>query len=216
VIVDDTLLVANMNIPSRELAGIPLHVVGPGGRVLRSFGENREGYRYDLGAAMMRYLAPAGPSRVWSAYASEYRIERWHVTGQLELAYRRETAWFDKPNYRGVYPDPSQPPDPWLIGVQQDGDGLLWVAVLVGDPEWHEGVLPEKNDEGTYFSTPDPTNFQDTMIEVIDPRTHAVIATTRVDFVVKSFIDDQHLAAYRESDVGVPTVEVWRFSVKDR
>lgn len=211
VIFEDTLLVSNINIRSRELAGIPLHVFGHEGTHLGSFGDDGQGYRFDRDAPMLRLLAGAGPSRIWAAHAGEYRIERWALDGRRDSDFRREVDWFSSPNLRGVYADPDTPPEPWVAGVQQDLLGRLWIAVHVADEEWYEGVSTEQNAEGSYFPLPDRAGFQDTMIEVIDPAAGRVLASTRFEYPVATFVDASHFAVYRESEAGVPTIEIWHF-----
>lgn len=206
----DSLLVVSMQVPTRELAGHPLHVFRLNRGLERSFGAPAAGYRADLGVTGLRHVSAAPGRGFWAAHITQYRLEKWDVEGSLLAAYRREADWFS-PHHQGMKADPDTPPAPWLAAVHEDDAGLLWVLVLIADEEWYTGLVP--SGDGTFWWAPDRTDFLDTMIEVVDPTTGSVLATYRWDYAARGFVDGSHLAVYRESPVGVPRVEIWRVAL---
>ncbi|HEU4630222.1 MAG TPA: hypothetical protein VFS08_10800 [Gemmatimonadaceae bacterium] len=110
-------LVVRASIPTRELAGLPLHLVGPDGRVVRSFGATDPEIRRDRRAASSRVIGRADDASVWSAYVDRYRIERWGIDGRLQLALTRQADWF--PRWDDYTPRrlDERPPRPETRGV---------------------------------------------------------------------------------------------------
>lgn len=210
-LVADSLLVASMRLPTRHGKGHPLHVIGPGKGVIRSFGADPGGDREDPGLAGLRQVAPGNGDRFWAAHLTRYRVEAWSLEEERLVTFERDVEWFP-PHDRGLEAHPEIPPAPWLAGIREDREGLLWVLVHVADDRWHAAV--ERRPDGAYRWASDRTGFQDTILEVLDPRTGEVLAQRRSDLALRGFIDDRHVAAYRESPGGVPRVEVWRVELR--
>jgi hypothetical protein len=209
-VIGDSLLVANMNVPTRQLAAIPIHIMGLDGKFRRSFGEVPVGYRSDYELAVLRHLAPSRAGTFWSAHVTRYQLDRWALNGVLLQKLTRLTDWF-QPHFRGMEASPTQPPAPWMADVSEDSTGILWVLVLVADATWHKAVV--RDSDGSYRWTSDRNGFLDSVIDAIDPETGTVLASHRSDVAYSRFVDRGHLAAYRESRPGVPFVDIWEFQL---
>jgi len=193
---DSILLTAEIN--TAELIGLPLHLVDTAGRLVRSFGAVAPAHRPDQPYRATRRVAPAGAGGVWSAHFTRYQIERWSTAGALLEQFTIPAPWFtawDTP-IDGV----SQPT---VVDIQEDGEGLLWVLIRVprdGAPPPGRGV-----DEAARF---------DTVIEVIDPRAARVVASRRVNAVLREFACERTTYQYEVDPDGFTFVAVLNLALR--
>jgi hypothetical protein len=61
---------------------------------------------------------------------------------------------------------------------------------------------------------PDANKLFDTILEVIDPKSHAVLASTRLTPRLERFLGDGLLASYREDGMGWPFIQIWRIGLE--
>lgn len=210
-ILNDSIMAYNSHIPTRDKAGLPLHILDRDASVIRSFGDSASTFRFDMGFPGWRRLARADGDSFWAARSTEYRIERWNSEGELLEVLRREVDWFPAHSEQPL-PHPERPPVPFIAALQQDAQGRLWVLIAVPDEQWYEAVIEEAT--GRYNWTDDLNGFYDTTIEVLSPRDGRVLASRRVDRYMNQFMDRSHVASYRERDVdAVPVVDVWRLQL---
>ncbi len=137
-------------------------------------------------------LAPSRPGGVWSAPFNAYRIEHWDERGTRTAALRRDPEWFRAEAVAA--PDPAASV---VMGLYEDGDGLLWVAIRVaGDGR---RAFPRRRGE---MPPPAPSeslrNFS-THVEVIDPSPGTLIASAQLDRLVSDFLGDGLAWGFRES-----------------
>lgn len=172
-----------------------VHVLGPDGRMQRSFGVPRAGRARD--ATEMRPSAVGTQGDVWIAPApgsgEGYVIERWSRDGRLLQLIRRDVPWLPLTGYS----DEPRAPDFKFLHV--DGDGLLWVGVVVKDERWSESRPGEHPDARE-------AEQADIRIEVIDPRAGRVLASVRYDYFTESSLPPIY-------PVGRWNREVWGSSV---
>ena len=199
-----------------ERVGLPLHYLGRDGRVKRSFGSDRPNYRSDIPYIDARGISKAPEGRVWSAYRNQYVIELWDTAGQHLLDVRRAVDWFPS-GLRRVDVDPhdraQHPPDPHITSIREE-DGILWVAVLIADPEWREALQDDDGFHGA--SIADVTRYRDTIVEAVDLATGRLLGSARVDQPLTGFIGDGLATATILDDIGIPYVHVWHFSLTSR
>lgn len=129
--------------------------------------------------------------RVWTTRAGEYAFEAWdpgRAAGPI-ARLAGEPDWFD--------PGPPQPgapvsaPAPSIVISLRVDRGLLWAGTWVADG----------NREADAVSAPSPLDLDrllDTVLDVIDPATGALIARTRRDEALRGSGDDALLFGVRE------------------
>lgn len=139
--------------------------------------------------------------RVWTTRAGEYGFEAWDPEGGSEPMTRLagDPEWFD--------PGPPQPgapisaPAPSIVISLRVDRGLLWAGTWVADEEW----------ETAAGATPSPLELDrllDTILDVIDPASGALIARTRRDEALRGTGDGAHLFGVRE-DGGIARAVVF-------
>lgn len=191
----DSLLLAG-EISTTEGIGLPLHLVDPDGRLVRSFGAVAPARRPDQPYATTRRVAPARAGGVWAAHFTRYQVERWSTAGALQEEFRVATPWFaawDTP-VEGVS-------RPTIVDIQEDRDGYLWVLLRLPREAGPDGAAPTG---GARF---------DTVMEVIDPRTAQVVASRRVEAELREFACERTSYRERTDADGFTFVEVWRLGL---
>ena len=141
-------------------------------------------------------VALDGQGRVWTTRAGEYAFEAWDPEEGSEPMTRLvgDPEWFD--------PGPPQPgapvsaPAPSIVISLRFDRGLLWTGTWVADEEWETGA-------GAAPSPLDLDRLLDTILDVIDPASGALVARTRRDEALRGTGDDALLFGVRE-DGGIP------------
>ncbi len=136
-------------------------------------------------------VAVDGQGSVWTTRAGEYGFEAWDPGGGDAPLSRivGEPEWFD--------PGPPQPgapvsaPAPSIVISLRVDRGLLWAGTWVADENWTANAGAE----------PSPLELDrvlDTILDVIDPASGALIARTRRDEALRGTGDDRLLFGVRE------------------
>jgi hypothetical protein len=207
----DRMIIA-ADVPSREHAGWPLHIIrNDNGAIVRSFGAEQPAYRSDAPYLNRRLLAFSGPNRIWSGRVTEYTIEEWDLDGRLLRTLRRDASWFRPHDGRG------RGPKPFVQSLWTDQDGLLWVMLMIPDPNYEQNYskLRDPGDGmGPYIQPADNHGLMDVMIEVIDPTAGRVVAARQFPDYMKSHGNGAPIQVYREDAEGNPQFEVYRARLK--
>lgn len=210
LVLNDSLTLVNAKILSRELVGVPLHLVSVKGEILRSFGADGTVFRLDIPLMGWRQLAKSGSDRIWAAYLTQYVIDQWDVEGNKRIELARQADWF-KPHFRGaVESRTDDAPSPWIAAIHEDRQGRLWTLVAVADPNYNATLERRQMTDGIRYIPKDLNRYFDTVIEVIDPKAGRLIASQRLDQHITHFLDADHVAGYREMPDGTPVISVWR------
>jgi hypothetical protein len=209
---NDTAVIANQVLRTKENVGIPLHIWGADGRILSSIGGD-EGYRPGLPFLGSHPIALTDHSSVWMADRTRFELEEWEIGGTQLSRLIREADWF-LPHNRGLIRDREVAPLPSLWDIQYDPEGLLWVLVSVPDDSWFEGLERGREPHPEVLSITDYRRFLDTIIEVIDPAKGELLASERSDLFFQRFIGSRgYIDSYREEADGTPFVDVWRLQL---
>lgn len=213
---DAQRLVVNSVIPTRAQAGLPLHLLGDDGTHLKSFGGGSDAFRPDSPGTERRVLAPAREDGVWSAHSTQYVLTRWSPDGRALDRIRRQRDWFT-PHLGDYVPNPETPPPAYVSAVREDDDGLLWVASVVPDNNWAEGLRSSVGRSGrTLYGVDELNRYFDTIVEVIDPAAGTVMATSeRVDQALLGFLADGRAFSRRKTEIGIPILDIWRLELID-
>ena len=164
-------------------------------------------------------MAPSRDGGLWASFRTRYRVERFGNDGRVLTTFVRSVGWFPDR-------DPATPtslaedgPQPTVLSIVEDDEGLLRVLIAVPAPQWQQGIgerelQPGFESAGVYH-TPilDHRKVYNFVVEVIDPTKGAVVVSHRGEGYAIGWLDNQHLATYREDDVGIPMIEVFRVEV---
>jgi hypothetical protein len=207
--------VVNAPIETQQRAGEPFHVLGPQGEVLRSFGRGARDEVVNPSEQLdRRLLAPAKSGEMWSAAADgSYRIQRWSSDGKLLADFDRAPAWFPKREGPRAPFSMDTPPEPVMTGLAAVGDTAVWVVAMVADPEWRRGLTPRRVvsvEQRPGFVVSDPGAVYDTRAHLLDARSGAVIAETRIADAVAFALGNGLFGAVRVRDDGTSVVYVIR------
>lgn len=197
------ILVQQMVVGSGGV-GLPFHEINAQGEIERSFGGDGpwDLSKHYTGIRPMR----ASGDRVWSAGFGNYRLDLWTPDGVHQRTLVRNARWF-RPWADRVQRSAEAMEHPRLTSIAEDGEGRLWTAILVPDPDWQERSQPRERRIVDVDLNPE----FDTIIEVLDPRTERVVARTRFDAVISEFIGDGSLVYTRREDRdGDQVIDVWR------
>lgn len=125
-------------------------------------------------------LAPDGT--FWTVPMQyRWRLEHWDSSGAPLGVIERQPSWF-LPYDRYDAPTPERAPSPTLMDAWFDASGRLWVLGKAADAKWAAGLGALHPDTGrTVTAVVDPDKVYDTVLEVINPKTGALIAETRFD-----------------------------------
>lgn len=205
------LMVINADARTPERFGYPLHPVRDGvleppmgGTEALTDSPRPEGR--DLFRAMRR----VSDSTFWAAHVPRYRFDLWRTDDTLLQVLTGDPEWFEvaeRGTMEGLL-------NPMVLDLERDRDGLLWVLVRVRATDWRdlatEGPPVVEGLPNLQSRTGRPTDLVDSMIQVIDPETGAVLATERFDQAFLSFAGPRRVYTYEETDAGEPRVIVWQ------
>lgn len=121
----------------------------------------------------------------------------------------RTVSWFPPSEIPPVTSAQLEPPQSTILGVTDAGDGFLWVYISAADPAWKAEPLKVTAVPGMFKPDYVLDPFVDTIIEVIDLRRRAVIASYREGKALVP-IGGGFLASYEEDYHGKPTYRIWR------
>jgi hypothetical protein len=195
-------------VRTREGAGYPLHLHGPDGAWLASFGVDTPRLSPGGSAVLWRALAPAGSTGFWAAPPNEYRVELWGHDQVLQRTLLAQRAWFEKWETRVPFRSRTQPPETNLFQISIDEEGLLWVLLIVADERWREAVGTEVDERGTPVLVPG-IPYRRMVLEVIDPAEGKLLARHRFEpFLSISFAAPGYLTKSWSDGIGLPRAEV--------
>ena len=153
----------------------PLLLMGKDGALVGSFGPEIPSGRPPQRLFERRLGAPARDGGVWAVAPGRYTLERWDAaTGALRASIPIHTAWFAE---TAAWPADERVRPPAVIeSLWEDRDGLVWFLIRVADSHWKPRAQPNVEravDAVEYDQT------YDWMVEVVDPRSGAVLASRR-------------------------------------
>jgi hypothetical protein len=203
-----------------DRVGLPIHVIGPDGRVTRSFGSRTGMYRPDMPLLERRIIAPAGGTRVWVGYPIQYAIELWDAaSGQLLRSMARKVDWFPPQLTPVTTPLSQTPPAPTMMAIHPDGQGRIWTIIQLPDRNWRSAIKV-KPTGGAHarddMEVVDRRRYYDTVIEVIDAAAGHVLASRRIDDEFWFFLRNGEIMVPVFTADGVPQVEIWRVRLRER
>lgn len=174
----------------RTLVGLPLHVYSAGGARVESFGSTSGGaYRADLEILQHRTFALSGHESFWVAQGTRYVVQQWNTDGTLLATFQRNAPWFPHHSHEGWYRHDT-PMKPMIRGVSIDEARRMWVLIQVPDPAWRRAFFADSTDPSGYRYSDDPTQYFDTIVEVLDLTRKQVVVRQRFDQQIVAFVDE--------------------------
>lgn len=206
-------------VGSPEAAGYQLHVLdlsGSPARVVSSFGWERGQLRPNAGNELQQHLSAPRAGSVWVADPLEYRLGQWTAAGENSLQLKRSPTWFTGRSLAWIG-NPTTPPPPSIVGIAEDGDGLLWVYTRVAGTNWKAG-WPEvaRGTREVSARTIDREKLFEIILEVIDPREGHVVLRQNVAELVLQVLENGDIVTYRSRADGSPAVTIQRPSLGRR
>lgn len=206
----DTIIASGI-VPTAGEVGWALHRVSFSSKdaaVTKSFGTGDGELRPEGVARMWHWLTPAAGGFFWSAWMYGYTLSQWRANGSLIRSLQRRPEWFPSPSPSSLG-NPETPPPPFVVGVQQDDDGLLWVFVHVPAPEWRKAwpTLPPGTREVPSRMIAKEKLFR-TTVEVIDPRLGRVVARKTLESFVVGGLQGRRVAVYEVGADGEQHISV--------
>jgi hypothetical protein len=180
------------------------------GRVVRSFGSRTAIYRPDAPYLIQRALHAIPGTGVWIAHRTQYVLEFWHDTHDLDAVLVRDADWFRPYLERANNAGPDDPPRPYLRDVYVRGDTAV-TLISVASREFGQLLEPrDTTPEGMVVWDYDPCErLFDTVIEHIDILRGTLLHTTRVNECLERFLPDGRVVGRREVAGGVPVLDIW-------
>ncbi len=166
------------------MSAFPLHFVR-NDSVQFSFGtpirriDAREPFQFS------RFLVGYHGSVLALHHSYQYAVDEWDPTGHLVRRFIREPSWFTSfTHFAGASPD--TPPSPAVAGAWLEGD-QLWIVVSRAAPTWREAFAkqPTRGEGGqVYYQTEHPELRYQSVVDVIDLRRRALVASMPLPFEV--------------------------------
>lgn len=172
---DDGRFIVADQLDGARQGGRPLLLMGKDGAPVGSFGPEIPTGRPPQRLFERRLAAPARNGGVWAVAPGRYTLERWDAaTGALRASIPIRTAWFAE---TASWPEDERVRPPAVVeSLWEDRDGLVWFLIRVADSNWKPRAQPNVEravDAVEYDQT------YDWMVEVVDPRSGAVLASRR-------------------------------------
>lgn len=205
-LVDSQTFVYNSLARTPQRAGWPLHIERNG--TLVSFGTSQPILRGDQVRTQNRRLFVDSDRRIWAAHRTSYVVELWSNDGEMLARYERNVPWFE-PWTQVDGPITTHAPKPRITGVWVDDEKRLWVVLNVADPEYRP-IENLPGGHGVSLTADHHDQIWATVIEVIDTRTGALIASTRTARNLPFIKNGGLVFEYRESSAGEPLYDIWR------
>jgi hypothetical protein len=218
LVVSESLSVVNGRITTREGAGHLLHAQDHSGRIIHSFGETQGGYRADVSPNVhVRRLAKTSSGDIWAAHRTRYQIDQWSVDGQLRRTIVRNATWFPPHlDQRTRTPEPNHPPQPHVMAVREDDQERLWILIQVADTGWAGAVRSAETlirPEGRSTLLVQDRAY-DSVVEVIDLRTGALLASRRFDQFLSAFVAEDLVRWVHWNSDDTTVAHLWRLRLE--
>ena len=202
-------LLVNGNVNTQQAAGYPVHVLGPDGAVLRSFGDANPRVYRERDQFNIRWVERSNEGDLWLAHVDRYEIERWSIDGRLLRTYRRDASWFPPRDY-STRRAPEAPPPPMVRAVWQDVAGRVWTISRVPSAEWKAPARVGSSREQPVPPFEVEDRNSDAIVEVFDPSSGALLASRRFPHYLLGNVGLGAVYALRATDNGDLRVDVWQ------
>jgi hypothetical protein len=194
-------LLLNGVFPGASRFGHPFHEVSLDGTIARSFGQPSSPITFSNERTLLAREIAMVDGKLLAAFRQEFAVQEWNLWAQHVRTLRRRTRWFEpwEGPLGAVAPD--EPPKPRVSAIRAHGRDQLWVVVSVPDRNWRSGLERRSRPDGVAYRVRSQIGY-DTVIELWDLNAASVVAGTTIDDRVFYFVDDTHMTAPREDELG--------------
>jgi len=207
----DGRLIVNAVLMDEEYIGMPFHELTADGTIRHSFGDAGGVFRISDAAGLSRILVPSRSLHFWAARSADLSLELWSADGNRVKRIAIDSSWI-RDNTTGRDLADSVRPRIWISALREDGNGRLWVAVLVSRQPPPTGARALASSTlASRRSTPVEREY-DTVLLVLDPATESVIARARVPAQFTALTDMNRGIAYVMRDRRW-ILEMWRVAL---
>jgi hypothetical protein len=206
--------IGNGDIRTPSAAGYPLHVIGPSGEIVRSFGTGTPRRMPGFETQLVRRIALEDEKTIWAAHEAAYVIELWNIEdGVIRLRLESDADWFSPYASREII-TPDRSPQPFVQAIRRDSTSLLWVLVMIPDEDWPSGLGTRREIPGEppWYELDYPQVY-DSRIDVIDPRAGRVVASARFDEYLRGFSGVNSVFGYHETGDGIGVLDVYTITL---
>jgi hypothetical protein len=161
--------------------------------------------------SLFRSIAVSADGSFWTARRNEYMLEQWSADGKLLRQLVRQIDWFEPYLIDDSFT--GGPPRPFVVGINEDRSGRLWVLIAVANPNWQRAMGRGPTINGTQSTrvvSPDPSAVRWTRIEVIDPRQTQVMTSSLFRQAFDGFSTGGSIFGVVVNNDDIPIMRVWR------
>jgi len=204
---NDGTIILNADVHDAKRFGLLFHAFDEIGNYLLSFGGERSAVLPGITTAQTRRLAAAREGGIWSAaIRGQYVLDHWGVDGTHLGSMKRDTEWFRYTTAsRPLFTNDKTPPAPQVFSILEDDEARIWVLLRVADPEWRTAITWSTRPGDEQGRRPIISNRDrafDTIIEVIDRDSGALVASQRFDEAWLKFVSANRVLAAPEDENG--------------
>lgn len=175
VVLPSGVLVVAEHIMTPDLIGYPIHSLSAAGDLIKSFGTAVPEYAPDARLATTRLAASTADSQLWTVPPGRYMLERWDpATGVRTDSFEIASPWI-KP-IRSWPTDETVRPPGVIESLWVDDVGRIFLVLRIADRNW--AVRDQPNSERA-ITAEEYDRIYDWIIEVVDPESRSVIASSR-------------------------------------
>jgi hypothetical protein len=205
--------IINADLAVPDHVGFPLHILSGSGELVASLGGEMP-VRPDRFSERRRLLA-SGPNSgtVWVAWITNYRLELWDKSGTLQRTLEANVPWSPTHDTTPKKPFYEAPPRPGLMMFAKDTGGFLWVYTSVSDEKWRADRRLRGQELSALVNRRYRSRFFDTIIDVIDPESGALITSRRISDAISggfASTDGRYVFTRWEDEVGMVRIDIWR------
>lgn len=184
-----------------------------GGAQVATYGPSLEGENPDVRMGAVGFVDSA---QVWAAWRGVYTVDLLGSDGTLKQRINRQVDWFpaDTTTQRTM----DEPPRPSISAIDSDDEGNLWILVRRAHRDWAVNRSARKMPVGPVAPSmlaggPLLDKLFEGVIEVLDARTGALIATREVGGGVLGFMRPGVIYEQVEDDAGTLTIVLSRVTL---
>ena len=193
-------------------AGLPLHLIGDGRTIIRSFGASDVTVHPSDHYSMFRSIAPSSDTAVWAAAVNRYEITLWSPSGKALRTLTRSAPWFPRWSDAGYREDISRPV-PRLECVREDGKGNLIALLHIPRSDW-KATTRRPPGEMPLLADYERKKYVDTVVEVIRIADAKLIARRTIHDYLSCYLSSgENLYTSRNADDDGAAVHVWRIDL---
>lgn len=174
-------------------------------------GRTVDSARATFGAAP-RLFAPAFGGGFWTGRMDRYVFRLHRADGSIDRMIAREAAWMVGAGGPVGLPT-SVRPNPRVVALQDDGD-RLWVWGLVAAADWAPARSGDDGDDAPLPSATALFPLFDTVVEVLDRWTGALLASTRLRGAHLATAEPGWATRAVKTGAGRSVIEVVRVSLR--